>query len=58
MGADNIFSNDQEAFDQLYLRGVIDTRLGRQPSLTADPLKQHPLPAYAYYGFDESDVRA
>lgn len=29
IGADNIFSNDQEAFDQLYLRGVIDTRLGR-----------------------------
>ncbi|MHB8166429.1 MAG: SulP family inorganic anion transporter, partial [Sulfuricella sp.] len=29
IGVDNIFSNDQEAFDQLYLRGVIDTKIGR-----------------------------
>lgn len=29
IGADNIFSNDQEAFDQLYVGGVIDTKIGR-----------------------------
>ncbi|MBZ0096157.1 MAG: STAS domain-containing protein, partial [Sulfuricella sp.] len=29
IGGDNIFSNDQDAFDQLFLRGVIDIRIGR-----------------------------
>jgi len=29
MGADNIFATDQEAFDQLYQRGVIDVRIGQ-----------------------------
>ena len=29
MAADNIFATDQEAFDQLYQRGVIDVRIGQ-----------------------------
>ena len=29
IGVDNLFSSDQDAFDQLFSRGVIDTRIGR-----------------------------
>lgn len=31
IGLDNIFASDQDAFDRLYSRGVIDTRIGLVP---------------------------
>jgi SulP family sulfate permease len=29
IGIENLFTNDQDAFDQLYLRGAIDARIDR-----------------------------
>jgi SulP family sulfate permease len=37
IGEDNIFSNDREALEQLFLRGVIDSRI-EQPAINAEPL--------------------
>ena len=31
IGLDNIFDTDQDAFDKLHARGVIDTRIGPIP---------------------------
>ena len=48
IGADNIFSNDREALDQLYLRGVIDTKIGRSAvggGQSPERPQQHPLQA-------------
>ncbi len=48
IGADNIFSNDREALDQLYLRGVIDKKIGRSAAgggQSPERPQQYPLQA-------------